>query len=82
MPSTPQAEKNTMSNSKKVQRVDAGDMSSLVAAMKQRMAGNAGVSVDASKLLSANNGCSGISADGTVQPATVTGMNITISDLK
>ncbi len=70
--------------SRKIQRVDAGDMSSLVYALKQQMTGTKeGVSSDASKLLSPkNDGLNGYSADGTVQPATMTGNGIRISDLK
>jgi hypothetical protein len=71
-----------MLKTNRVQRVDAGDMSALVAAVKKQM-GNPeqSLSKDASKLLDGRNGCSGYSADGTSQPATMTGNGIVISEL-
>lgn len=71
-----------MSNKREIQRVDGGDLSALVEALKQRLAGTVGVSADASKLLHSKDGCNGYSADGTVQPATISGNGIVISDLK
>lgn len=71
-----------MLKTNRVQRVDSGDMSALVEAMKQQLLGQESkLSADASKLLDGRNGCNGYSADGKIQPATMTGNGIVISEL-
>jgi len=71
-----------MLKTNRVQRVDAGNMSALVEAVKKQMAAQGdALSKDASKLLDGRNGCNGYSADGTAQPATMTGNGIVISEL-
>lgn len=70
-----------MLKTNRVQRVDAGSVSALVEAVKKHMNDQSTLNKDASKLLDGRNGCNGYSADGTTQPATMTGNGIVISEL-
>ena len=71
-----------MTNSNRVQRTDAGNISHLVEAMKQNLLNKAKINDDAAKLLHTNNeGLNGYGVDGVAQPATITGTGIRISDL-
>lgn len=68
--------------SNKIQRVDAGNLSSLVEALKKHMGGETTINSEASKLLGSNNdGLNGYSVHGTMQPTTMSGNNIRLKDL-